>query len=252
MSSLINFGLCVLVCSLSVFVINLLFNRILRLNNNINLKFLRSLATVLTVTVFTYTYLSQFEVTKNLSDILLKSGSLIIAIATFASQRVLANVISGIAITTSKPFDTGDKIKVLSAGGVVLSEGIVTDINLRHTIIKRYDGQCDIVPNSLMDSLVLTNTTLIDNIGNHIEIGVSFDSDLDEACDILKRIVVDNELTLNTDEDTDVYIRDLISSGSILTVLVVSRSLDDSFKCCSDIRRNIANEFKVHNIKLSD
>lgn len=238
------------VCILFLFLVNFIFNKILKWNNNIHLKFLKSFIDVVVVIVFSYAYLSQFEVTKDISKTLMQSGTLLIALVTFAAQHVLSNVISGIAISSAKPFDIGDKVKVISTGGSIVSEGIIVDINLRHTIIKRYDGQCDIIPNSVMDSSVISNTNLIDTVGNFIEFEISYDSDLDLACNLLKSIIINNELTLNTDENTSVVVKDFTSNGVVLRVLVTTSSLDDSFKACSNIRKQILKDFSENNIHI--
>ena len=238
------------VCILFLFLVNFIFNKILKWNNNIHLKFLKSFIDVVVVIVFSYAYLSQFEVTKDISKTLMQSGTLLIALVTFAAQHVLSNVISGIAISSAKPFDIGDKVKVISTGGSIVSEGIIVDINLRHTIIKRYDGQCDIIPNSIMDESIISNTNLIENVGNFIELDVSYDSDVDLACNIMKRVIVDNVLTLNSDETTSVTVKDFSSNGIVLRVLVISASLDDSFKACSEIRKEILNQFKLNGVSI--
>lgn len=238
------------ICFLLLFIVNVVFNKVLKWNNNIHLKFLKSFVDVVVVTTFSYTFLSQFEITKDISKTLMQSGTLLVAIATFAAQHVLSNVISGIAISTAKPFNIGDKVKVISTGGSIVSEGIIIDINLRHTIIKKYDGQCDIIPNSIMDSSVISNTNLIENVGNFIEIEVSYSSDLDVACALMKRIIVNHELTLNTEESTSITVKDFSSNGVLLRVLVTTPSLDDSFKACSDIRKQILHEFKVAGVVI--
>lgn len=228
-------------------VVNKVFDKVS--NRSIHLKFLKSFIDVVIVSLVGHAYLSKFEATRDISKTILQSGTLLIAIATFAAQKVLANVISGIAITASKPFNIGDKIKVVD-GGSIVNEGIIVDINLRHTIIKKYDGQCDIVPNSVMDSAVICNTNLIDNVGNFIEIEVSYDSDIDKAIKILRGIVVSHNLTVNDNESTKVLIKDFTSNGVLLRVLVTTRSLDDSFQACSDIRHDILKKYTQNNIDI--
>lgn len=53
--------------------------------------------------IIIYSLAQQFEITKDISKVLLQSGSLMVAIATFAAQQALANVISGITISASSP-----------------------------------------------------------------------------------------------------------------------------------------------------
>ena len=65
---------------------------------------------------------------------LLTGGGLVLAVLSFAAQKVLNNILSGIAISISHPFELGDKIKVFN-GSTIIAEGTVSDITLRHTII---------------------------------------------------------------------------------------------------------------------
>ena len=59
-----------------------------------------------------YSLAQQFEVTKDISKTLLQSSSLFIAIATFAAQQALSNVISGISVSLSKPYNVDEKIRM--------------------------------------------------------------------------------------------------------------------------------------------
>lgn len=231
-------------------VFDFIMKRVVNNSSSLNLKFFKSFLEVIILIIFVYSYLSRFEVTKDISKTIMQSGTLLIAIATFAAQRVLSNVISGIAISSSKPFNIGDKIRVVSTGGSIISEGIVNDINLRHTIIKKYDGQCDIVPNSVMDEAIISNTNLIDNVGNFIEVEISYDSDVSKAQEILRGIISESDLTLNCEDNTVVTVKDFSSNGIILRVLVTCRTLDDSFKACSEIRKEILCEFKKNSISI--
>lgn len=250
LNKILNILVFISICAVLLLIINIIFSKILKFNKRVHLKFLKSFIDVIVVAIFSYFYLSRFELTKDISKTIMQGGTLMIAIATFAAQRVLSNVISGISISYSNPFDIGDKVKVVSTGGSLVSEGIVIDINLRHTIIKKFDGQCDIIPNSIMDSSIISNTNLIENVGNFIELEVSYDSDIDLACKVIKDVILDNDLTLNTDESTSVFIKDFTSNGVVLRVLVVSETLDDSFKSCSEIRRNILEQFKLNGIVI--
>ena len=238
----------ILICIILLGIIKISFSLIFKRNNKLHIKFIRSILNVVIIAICVYSCLSQFEVTKEISNTLLKSSALLIAIATFAAQHVLSNVISGISIIATKPFDIGDKVKIVSTGGSIISEGIVLDINLRHTTIKRFDGQCDIITNSIIDSSIISNTNLIENVGNFVEVEISYDSDVDLACDLLKSIIIENNLTLNSTNNTSVFVKEFTSNGLTLRVLVVARNLDDSFKACSDIRKRVLKDFKSKGI----
>ena len=108
----------------ALFLSHRFFNRLLRNNPQIHLRFLRSFVGTLIMVLGIYIALSPFEVAGGVGKTLLQSGSLIIAVATFAAQQALGNVISGFSLSASRPCDVGQKIKVVS-GGSIPAEGIV-------------------------------------------------------------------------------------------------------------------------------
>ena len=229
-------------------IVNLIFRRLERKNNAAHLRFSRSIIKVIIIVLTIYALAQQFEVTKDMSTALLQSGSLMIAVATFAAQQALANVISGFILAFSKPYNVNDKIRV-SQGNSVIAEGIVTDITLRHTIINQYNEESCIVPNSVMDSAVITNTNYTENIGNFMEITVGYDSDIHKAMELMKKICSENELTLNTMENK-VFVKGYSADGVILKTTVWTRNLNDSFQACSEIRLALVQQYLKNDIEI--
>lgn len=229
-------------------IVNLIFRRLERKNNAAHLRFSRSVIKVFIIVMTIYALAQQFDMTKDMSTALLQSGSLVIAVATFAAQQALSNVISGFILAFSKPYNVNDKIRV-SQGNSVIAEGIVTDITLRHTIINQYNEESCIVPNSVMDSAVITNTNYTENIGNFMEITVGYDSDIPKAMELMKRICSGNMLTLNTMENK-VFVKGYSADGVILKTTVWTKNLDDSFQACSEIRLALVQEYLNQGIEI--
>lgn len=229
-------------------IVNLVFRRLEKKNKAAHLRFSRGVIKAVVVVLTIYILAQQFEVTKDMSTVLLQSGSLVIAVATFAAQHALSNVISGFSLAFSKPYNVNDKIRV-SQGNSVIAEGIVTDITLRHTIISQYNDESCIVPNSVMDSAVITNTNYTENIGNFMEITVGYDSDIEKAIELMKEICAKHELTLNTMEN-NVFVRGYSADGVILKTTVWTKNLDDSFRACSDIRLALVKQYLEHGIEI--
>lgn len=229
-------------------LVNLIYRLVSRKTNAIHLRFFKSIINVLIDVVIIYSLVQQFEITKDISRALLQSGTLIVAIATFAAQQALANVISGITISASKPYNVDEKVRVIQ-GGTVIAEGIVKDVTIRHTVIYQFNGESCIVPNSVMDSSVIINTNFTENIGNYVEIEISFDSDIEKAISIMRRICVEHELTLNTEKNS-VSASAYTANGVIIKTIVWTLNLDDSFRACSDIRIALVKEFKRNDIEI--
>ncbi len=229
-------------------VVNFVFRRLEKKNRATHLRFSRGIFKAVILVLTVYALAQQFDVTKDMSTAILQSGSLVIAVATFAAQQALSNVISGFSLAFSKPYNVNDKIRVLQ-GNSVIAEGIVTDITLRHTIISQYNEESCIVPNSVMDSAVITNTNYTENIGNFMEITVGYDSDIEQAILLMKQICAGHELTLNTMEN-NVFVKGYSADGVILKTTVWTKNLDDSFHACSDIRLALVKQYLEHGIEI--
>lgn len=248
MSNLLKIGIFLVTEILTNRVVDLVFRFMTRKHNSVHLRFTKSVINVVLNVIIVYSFLQQFEVTRDISKALLQSGSLMVAIATFAAQQALANVISGISLSMSRPYNVDEKIRVVQ-GSSVIAEGIVKDITIRHTIIRQFNGECCIVPNSVMDTAVITNTNFIENVGNFMEIEISYDSDIDKAMDEMQKICIEHELTLNTVENK-VFIKTYTSNGIILKTTVWTKNLDDSFQACSDIRAALVKRFRENGITI--
>lgn len=248
MNHLIIIGIFILAELLLNRMVNLAFRIMAKKHNSVHLRFTKSVVNVIVVIVVMYSLAQQFDVTKDISKTLLQSSSLFVAIATFAAQQALSNVISGVSLSLSKPYNVDEKIRVVQ-GGSVIAEGMVMDITIRHTVIQQFNGESCIVPNSVMDSSVITNTNYTGNIGNFLEIEIAFDSDIDKAMQVMQKVCIDNEMTLNTEENK-VFIKGYESSGIILKTTIWTKSLDDSFQACSDIRADLVREFHKNGITI--
>lgn len=233
---------------LFLFLAGRFFKGLSKKSNGIHIKFFNSLIKIIIVIIEIYYLLTLFEATREISKTLLGGGAIFLTVISFGAQHALGNVISGFFISASKPYNLNDKIKVVS-GGSILAEGIVSDITTRHTVIHTFDGQACIIPNSVMDSSVIINTTYTENVGNFFTVDISYESDVDVAMGIVKKLVVEHPLTLN-DESTTVMISQMTDNGLTLKTTVWTKILADNFQACSDIRGQILSEFKKANIVI--
>ena len=248
MSYIIEIGIFVAITLALNQIVNMGYKLASKKTNAVHLRFSKSAAHVIISVIAIYSLAQQFEVTKDISKALLQSGSLVIAIATFAAQQALGNVISGVSLSVSKPYSVGEKIKVIQSG-TIIAEGIVADVTIRHTIISQFNGETCIVPNSTMDSSVVINTNYTENVGNFIEVEISYESDIEEAISIMRRICAQNARSLNTEENAVTasgYTRD----GIILKTLILTQNLNDNFLACSEIRIALVKEFQEHGIEI--
>lgn len=118
---------------------------------------------------------------RSLGATLFASAGVVAAIIAFASQQAFSNIISGIFIVIFKPFRVGDIIE--TDGG---RSGTVEDITLRHTIIRDFQNQRIIVPNTVISGQTIINANITDEkIKRQMFFNISYDSDIDLAFHII-------------------------------------------------------------------
>lgn len=118
---------------------------------------------------------------KTLAVSLFAGAGIIAVVVGFASQAAFSNIISGIFIVIFKPFRIGDRINVGH------HSGMVEDITLRHTVIRNWENRMVIIPNSVISNETVVNSSIIDErICSFFELGISYDSDVDLAMQIIQ------------------------------------------------------------------
>ena len=183
---------------------------------------------------------------QNVLTAVLTGGGLVLAILSFAAQKSLNNILSGIAISLSRPFDLGDKIKIIS-GGSVMAEGTVTDITLRHTVVMTYDGQACMVPNGTMNESMLLNVSHEDRIGNFLEITVGYGDDLDKAISLMEEVV---RATDNVIDCTKPLICRFDPDGPVVKTTVWTKTVAENFVACGSIRKRLIETYRKNGITI--
>jgi small conductance mechanosensitive channel len=186
---------------------------------------------------------------------LFASASIFAAILGFASQHAFANIISGIFIVIFKPFRVGDTIKI---GTEHL--GKVEDITLRHTVIRNFEHRRIIIPNSVISSETIVNSNITDEkICIHVEIGISYDSDIDKAIYIMQDEAqnhlnfIDNRTDEQKQEGRPPVIVRVISLGEyfiLLRAYVWAKDADSAFVMRCDLYKSIKQKFDQNGIEI--
>ena len=111
----------------------------------------------------------------------------------FGLQNVTSNFISGLILLFERPIKVGDRITVGD------TEGDVTAINMRATTIRSVNNISIIVPNSEFISERVINWSYGDKkVRIDIDVGVSYNSDLDTVLRTLREIAEDNDMVRKT------------------------------------------------------
>ena len=229
-------------------VINRFFKGITKKFTSMHLNFFKSVITFIVLVVAIYSCLSQFEIAREISKTILQSGTLIIAVATFAAQAALGNVVSGFVLSSNRPCNINQYV-ILKQGDTVIAEGTVTDMTIRHVVIRQGDGQRAIIPNSVVDKCVIVNTNWEEHVGRMLEIQVGYDSDIALARKlILKEVKADPRAVEK--ERTVVSVARLADSGIVLKFGVWAKNTESSFALCSALREGIVKSFNAHHIVI--
>jgi small-conductance mechanosensitive channel len=219
-----------------------------------NLKFIQrgmSLIIYLVGFAFVIYLIPSFQ---HVAKTLLAGAGVIVAVIGFASQQVLSNLISGIMIVLTKPYRIGHRVKVRD------TEGVVEDITLRHTIIKNYENRRIVIPNSIMNSEVILNSNLSEDICcEWVEMGISYTSDIDKAKAVMKEVVIahplfiDHREPLGKNGDSDIAPIRVMEVGDFSITLRAStwaKDPSDAFVMGCDLRQAIKERFDKEGIEI--
>ena len=162
----------------------------------------------------------------------------------FGLQNLTSNFISGIILLFERPISIGDRVMVNDI------EGDVKEINIRSTTINSLDNISIIVPNTDFVSGRVINYTLGDQrIRINIDVGVSYNSDLDLVLRIIKDVASKNSEVLETPEP-DVLLNNFgDSSWDMILRCWISNPYTHA-RVKSDLRCEIVRQFRKNNIEI--
>jgi small-conductance mechanosensitive channel len=101
----------------------------------------------------------------------------------FAFQDILENVIAGLLMLMRRPIGIGDEVATNDY------EGIVKDVTLRAVEVKTLDGKTVFIPNAMVWKSPVVNITMTPERRTTLEVGVAYDSDLDQVKQLLETTV---------------------------------------------------------------
>jgi small-conductance mechanosensitive channel len=181
------------------------------------------------------------------------AGVLAIVIG-FASQKTVANLISGVFIAMFKPFRVGDIIKF---GDNI---GTVEDITLRHNIIKNFENKRIVVPNAIISDTAIENYNLEDErICRYVDLGISYDSDIDKAIKIMQEEAMKHPECIDVrtaQEKKDnvpaviVRVMGLGESSVNLRAWVWAKNPGASFRMGCDLNKSIKERFDKEGVEI--
>ena len=194
-----------------------------------------------------------FPSLKGVAQTALGGAGVLTLIAGFASQEALSNVIGGVFIIIFKPFKIGQLIKVTDT-----MVGRVTDITLRHTVIRNYENKMIVIPNAIINKERLINYDMGElKCCERIEIRISYDSNIDLAKKIMQEecekhpLILDNRTELEKQEGKPIVKTAVIAlneSAVIIRAWTWEKNYSDSFQLKIDVLESIKKRFDEEDI----
>ncbi len=139
-------------------------------------------------------------------------GSAGVAIG-LAVQGSLSNLAGGVLILLLKPFKVGDYI-VENAGK---QEGTVSEIQIFYTKLLTPDNRVIVLPNGALANNSLVNVTAAKFRRLDINIGISYDSDIRQAKEVLQK-VLETDAATKKDMELKVFVNELAANSVDLGV----------------------------------
>lgn len=245
---------------LIAFLVNRFFARLIRRSTEVmkndptNYQFLRHISSALIYIVGFSAAIYSLDSLRALASSLLAGAGILAVAVGFASQHALSNIISGIFIVIFKPFRIGDRLRIRTM------TGIVEDITLRHTIIRDFENNRILIPNSVISDEILVNSDFADDkICKWIDVGISYDSDIDLAKKIMFEEVKNHPLYVDprTPEqieagDPEVQVRVLMlgESSVNLRAWAWAKNAPDGFVMSCDLYESIKKRFDKEGVEI--
>jgi small-conductance mechanosensitive channel len=192
---------------------------------------------------------------RSFGSALFAGAGIIAAIIGFASQKAFSNIITGIFILIFKPYRVGDVIEI-SNGRI----GTVEEITLRHTVIKDFKNERIIVPNTVISDDIIINSSITDSkIQCRVEVGISYDSDIDLAMQIMREecekhpLLIDNRTHEDLANDVPLVRVAVIALADFSVNLRASawtESFSDAFQMRTDLLKIIKERFDREGVEI--
>ena len=160
--------------------------------NNINLRFVENIVRFIVIFLAVQWVVMSSDLTEPFGRVLFQGTTVIAAIAGFAAQPVIADMICGLMLSVTKPFDIGDRIELEDGRA-----GIVKDITLRHVTLQEIDTLLLVIPNSKLNGMKITNMSqLRPKRSVHFRFHVAYDADVDRAMAVIADAVRQSPYTV--------------------------------------------------------
>ncbi len=179
----------------------------------------------------------------NLSSLTVIFGLLSVGIG-FGLQNVTSNFISGLIILFERPISVGDRVVVNDI------EGDIIEINIRSTMVRTVNNISIVVPNSEFVSKDVINYSHGDPTYRlDVNVGVSYDSDLDTVLKALNEVAANNSNVMKNPEP-EVHLIEFGDSSWNMQLRSWIPNVKDYPKIRNELNQAIVRTFRQYNIVI--
>lgn len=248
------FLLIVLIISLKA--VDLVF-RPFRKKNVIFSGFLKGVIQVFLIITIGMKIISLSPVLSGFTSQILMSSSLIVVVLGFVFQEGLSNIVHGFILFVFKPFRIGDRITITVDGAQIT--GYVLNIDLRSTEIQNVVNSSHvIVPNAKVDTAVIDNNYYHSQYSsNFLDFSVTYESDIDRVIQATREVIVADARVAAAVRDAGapaepgILIRSLDDSGVSIRAVVITKTIEENFTACSEIRHALIKRFRKDGLEFA-
>jgi len=188
------------------------------------------------------------SLTQSFGSSVFQGTAVLAAIAGFAAKPILSDMFCGFMISTTKPFNIGDRIE-LDDG----TAGIVKDITIRHVVLQGIDTLKIVIPNSEINSRRITNLSHMTRTRSiHFRFQVGLDTNADEAKRIIREAVQESPHSVPRDgEDySPVYFLNFTDNGLMMATTVYYEPTSPTEAVKDDINSRVKRALEANNIEI--
>ncbi len=259
------YGALIIGALLIAFILSFILRRILNLiilkyserikANPTNFSFIKNSVSIIVFSIAIIFIFLKIPYLRSLGTALFAGAGIMVAVIGFASQKAFSNIISGIFILIFKPFRVKDTIELGNS-----NKGIVEEITLRHTIIRNYENRRIVIPNGVISDETIINSNILDEkIRQHIVFGISYDSNVDKAIQIIREeaeihpFFIDNRTNSEKKNKQPAVIVRLIELSDFsvnIKAYIWAKGNDNAFAMKCDLLKSIFERFNKEGIEV--
>ena len=173
----------------------------------------------------------------------------------FSLKDVLSNYISGVILLSARPFSIGDQVVINGY------EGEITQVQLRSTTLRTYDGRMVYIPNQEVFQASITNNTASKYLRSSVFVGIDYDADIIEARKVIVQ-EISNHDRVQIEPPPEVLVHELAAStvnlevrfwvdsrrsGFLETTSIVAQSVKEALQ-----KNNIEMPTEIYTLLLKD